>query len=293
MNQQNQAILTTELSQQITSCAFSKDDLKNLCEILQESSLAAAEDEISHYAPMDRPIEQIVEDKNTLRSGFELQVNVLGIDNKGLTGTIPAVFNSPRFPNKVKSLYIDSEFELNNLHNWSPRNRFRLFIDFTKPDIFNLSLSPSISTPNDSHILVNGLNSDWVSGVYTKVTDFIKDKRTRRTFFHKHSVYDFILLLIGLPFAFWLAYKLSGVINSIFGEFSIFVQNGVYVGLFFLVIHLFRALFIYARWGFPIVEYIGTSSITKKHRYIWGSLVLAVFGNFLYDLIKIVVTLIT
>ena len=293
MEQQNQAILTTELSQQITACAFSKDDLKTLCEILQESSYAAAEEEISHYMPLDRPPEQIQADRETLRSGFELKVNVQGMDDKGLFGTIRAVFNSPRFPNKVKSLHIDSELDLRNLHNWPPRNRFELFLDFTKPDIFNLSLSPSISTPNASNILVNGLNSDWVSGVYRKVTDFIKEKRTRRGFFHKHSVYDFLLFLVGLPFAFWMAYKLSGIINRTFGEFSIFVQNGVYVGLFFLMLNLFRVLFVYARWVFPIVEYRGSTNIARKHRYILGSLVIAVFGNFLYDLFKIAISLIS
>ena len=77
MEQQNQAILTTELSQQITACAVTKKDLKTLCEILQESSHAAAEEEVSHYMPRDRPPEQIIADIVSLRAGFELKVNVL------------------------------------------------------------------------------------------------------------------------------------------------------------------------------------------------------------------------
>ena len=290
MEQQNQAILTTELSQEITACTFSKDDLKALCEILQESSYAAAEEEITNYTPLDRPPEQILADRKSLRLGFELKVTVRGTDDKVLFGTIPDVFNSPRFPNKVKTLYINSESDLINLHNWSPRNRFELLLDFTKPELFNLSLSPSISTPNVSNILVTGLNSDWVSGVYRKVTDFIKEKRTRRGFFHRHSVYDLLLFLVGLPFAFWMAYKLSGVINNTFGGFSVFVQNGAYVCLFFLMLHLFRALFNYARWTFPIMEYRGSTDVARKHRYILGVLVVGgltgVFGNSLYDLLK-------
>ena len=50
MEQQNRAILTTELSQQITACTFTKEDLKILCDILQESSHEAAKEEVSHYA---------------------------------------------------------------------------------------------------------------------------------------------------------------------------------------------------------------------------------------------------
>ena len=291
MGQQNRAILTTELSQQITACTFSKDDLKTLCEILQESSRAAAEEEISHYSPLDRPVEQIRAAKESLKLGFELKINVRGMDDKVLYGTIPAVFNSPRFPNKVKSLDISSDSDLRNLYKWSPRNRFELLLDFTKPGLFNLSLSPSISTPNESYFLVTGLNSDWVSGVYRKVTDFIKEKKTRRRFFHRHSVYDLLLLLLGIPLAFWMAYKLSGLINSIFGGFSVFVQNGAYVCLFFLMLNLFKILFDYARWVFPIVEYKSSTDTVRKHRYILGCLVIAVFGNFLYDLLKIASTL--
>ena len=293
MGQQNRAILTTELSQQITACAFSKGDLKTLCEILQESNYAAAEEEITNYTPLDRSLEQILADRELLRSGFELQVTVRGIDDKVLFGTIPAVFNSPRFPYKVKTLYINSELDLKNLHNWSPRNHFELLLDFTKLELFNLSLSPSTSTPNASKIFVTGLNSDWVSGVYRKVTDFIKQKKTRCKFFHRHSVYDLLLLFVGLPFSFWIAYKLSGLINSIFGGFSVFVQNGAYVCLFVLMLHLFKILFDYARWVFPIVEYRSTRDTARKHRFILGGLIIAIFGNFLYDLLKIAAALIS
>ena len=174
-----------------------------------------------------------------------------------------------------------------------PRNRFELLLDFTKPELFNLSLSPSISTPNASNIFVTGLNSDWVSGVYRKVTDFIKQKKTRRGFFHRHSVYDLLLLLLGIPFAFWMTYKLSGLINSMFGGFSAFVQNGAYVCLFFLMLHIFRALFVYARWVFPIVEYRGSTDTARRHRYILGGLIIAVFGNFLYDLLRSAASLIS
>ena len=291
MEQQNRAILTTELSQQITACTFSKEDLKTLCEILQESSHAAAEEEITNYAPIDRSPEQIYADKALLRSSFELKVTVRGADDETVYGTIPSVFNSPRFPDKVKSLYIDSELDLRNLYNWLPRNRFELLLDFTKPEFFNLSLSASISTPNASNILVNGLNSDWVSGVYRKVTDFMKERKTRRRFLHRHSVYDLLLFLVGIPFAFWMAYKSSGVIDSVFGDFSVFVQNSAYVFLFFLMLHVFKLLFHYARWVFPIVEYRGSKDAARKHRYILLSLVggglIGVFGNSLYDLLKI------
>ena len=288
MEQQNRAILTTELSEQITACTLTKEDLKTLCEILQESSRAAAEEEISYYAPLDRPEEQILADKELLRSGFELKVTVRGADDERIYGTIPAVFGSPRFPSKIKNLYINSEMDLRNFYDWYPRNRFELLLDFTKSELFNLSLSPSISTPNASNIFVAGLNSDWVSGVFRKVTDFIKEKRTHRRFLHRHSVYDILVLCGGIPFAFSIAYKLSVWISNTFGKISGILETAAYVYVFFLSLHLFKALFDYTRWIFPIVEYTGTQSAVGKHRIILGSLICGVSANFIYDLIKII-----
>ena len=283
----SRVILTTELSEQITACAFTKDDLKTLCEMLQESSRIAAEEEINYYTPHDRSPEQIIADKELLQSGFELKVTVRGTDDNVLFGSIPVVFNSPRFPERVKSLYIDSGQDLKNMYNWVPRNHFELLVDFTKSELFNLSLSPSVSTPNASRILVTGLNSDWVSGVFHKVTDFINEKRTRRRFFHRHSVYDGFVLCIGLPFVFSITFKLSGWINGILGEISEIVKSGAYVYVFLLSLNIFKVLFDYTRWVFPIVEYKGTDDDIRKHRYIWGGIIMGVAANFIWDLIKI------
>lgn len=286
MEQQNQAILTTELSEQITACAFSKADLQALCEKLQESSYEAADEEISHYNPIDRSPEQIRADKESLRLGFELQVAVRGIDDKVVDGTIPVVFNSPRFPDKVKSLYINSELNLRNLYNWFPRNRFELLLDFAKPG-FNLSLSPSGSTPNGSNILVSGRNETWVNGVYHAVMEFVKNRKTRRKFFHRHSVYDLLLACVSLPFAFSIAAKLSGVINSLFGQHSGILKSAAYVYVFYVLLLLFRILFDYARWIFPIVEYKESTNTAQKHRAMLTIIALGILGNFIYDVIKL------
>ena len=259
---------------------------------MQEWCSKASDEEIKHYSPLNPTPEQLSADIAALKAGFEIKVTVQGIDNETIYGTISDVFNSPRFPDQVKTLHINSESDLRNLYNWPPRNRFELLLDFTKPELFNLSLLSSRATPNASNINVSGLDSTWVGGVYGEIANFIEKNRTRRRFFHRHSVYDLLLLLVGLPFAFWMAYKSSGLINRIFGGFSVFVQNGAYVFLFFLMLNLFKMLFDYARWIFPIVEYKGATNTVRKHRYILGCLVIAVFGNFLYDLLKIASTLI-
>lgn len=215
-------------------------------------------------------------------------MTVRGSDDETVFGMIPVVFNSPRFPDKVKSLYINSELDLRNLYNWFPRNRFELFLDFTKPELFNLSLSPSSSTPNASNILVSGRNETWVNGVYHAVMEFVKNRKTRRKFFHRHSIYDLLLVFGGFPFAFSIASKLSGLINSLFGEHSGILKSAAYVYVFYISLLLFRILFDYARWIFPIVEYKKSTDTAQKHRAILATLVIAVLANFIYDVVKIV-----
>ena len=282
----------TEISEQITACSFSKVDLETLCKTLQESSNEAADEEVSHYFPLDRHPEQIVSDIASLREGFRIKVTVQGMDDERIYGTIPAVFDSPRFPDKVKSLYINSALELKNSYNWTPRNHFELLLDFTKPEFINLPLSPSVSTPNASNILVTGLNSTWVNGVYHAVTGFVKIRKTHRQFFHRHSVYDLLLLCGGFPFAFGISYKLSGWINNMFGQISGILQSVAYVYVFYFSLILFRILFDYTRWVFPIVEYKESTNTALKHRIFLTTLAVAVFGNFVYDMFKIATALI-
>ena len=287
MEQQNQAIIWEELSQRIAACAFSKADLKTLCEMLQEANSEAANEEIDHYAPPDRSPNQIRAEKELLTAGFELKVTARGMDGKTVFGPIPVVFDSPSFPEQVQSLHINSELELKNLYNWAPRNRFELLLDFTKPKIFNLSLLLSEPTRNKSRILVTGLNSLWVHGVYGQVAKFIAKKRTRRRFLHQQSTYGFLLLCGGLPFAFSISAKLSGIMNTLFGELSGLLHSAAQVYVFFIALNLFRILFDYARWIFPLVEYQDPSGTVIKHRIFLGGLILGVLGNFIHDLLKI------
>lgn len=287
MEQQNQAIIWEELSQRIAACTFSKADLKTLCEMLQEVNSEAADEEIDHYAPPDRSPNQIREEKELLTAGFELKVTVRGMDGETVFGTIPVVFDSPSFPEQVQSLHINSELELKNLYNWAPRNRFELLLDFTKPKNLNFSLLLSEPTPNKSRILVTGLNSLWVHGVYGQVAKFIAKKRTRRRFLHQQRTSILLLLCGGFPFTFSIAVKLSGAIKALFGEPSGILYSAAQVYVFFIVLSLFRSLFDYARWIFPLVEYQDPSGTVIKHRIFLGGLILGVLGNFIHDLLKI------
>lgn len=278
MQQQNQAILTTRLSKRIINCTFTKKDLQELCEILQASSDQAAADEITHYNPIGQTEEQIYQDIEMLKQGFEIWVTVQGFNDQEVFGTIQMVFNSPRFPDRVKKLYINSKLFLENQLNWFPRNHFELVLDFTKPQLFNPS-------PNESNFIVAGQNELWVNGLYHTIIEFLKSRTTQRGFF-KRSFYHWLLLFVGFPFAFGMVSRFSGLINRLFGEHTGILKNVVDVYIFYISLLLFTTIFEYARWIFPIVEYRTPFDNAQKHKTVLVILVLGIAGKLIYDLIK-------
>jgi uncharacterized membrane protein YuzA (DUF378 family) len=92
----------------------------------------------------------------------------------------------------------------------------------------------------------------------------------------------------GLPFGFWITYKLSNVLNEIFGNFHSIVQSAAYVYVFIASIFLFSLLFRYARWMWPLVEFRSSRNIEHKHRIILTTIIIGLISKLIYDLIKVI-----
>ena len=283
---EKQPLIKNKLTRHITSLSIGKDDLRILFNILQERSNGAGEIELAKFQQLDQTDEIYEENKKIIRDGFELKMTLLSSDGQEFWGTIDDVFESPNFPDQVKSIFVGSEIPLTVSYNYYPRNSFQLFLDFSKPDLFNLSFLPSQATPNESNITVQGYDSTWVHGVYNEFNSFIKKSTSYFTWIHKHSVYDLLVWGFGLPFGFWTTYKLSNFLTNVFGEFSIFVQSAAYVYVFLVSLILFRLLFHYARWVWPLVEYRSSRNTALKHRLSLGAIMLSLISALIYDLFK-------
>ncbi len=234
---------------------------------------------------MDQADEAYEKDKELLKEGFQLKVLINGNDGQQLYGSISEIFDSPNFPDEPLSILVNSTNMLRS-YNYYPRNSLNLFLDFSKPQVLNFSLLPSQATLNESNISVSGYDSTWVHGVFNEINTFIDKYPSQFTWIHKHSVYDLLVWTIGLPLSFWIVYRLSGILNKLFGNFSVFVQSASYVYVFFATLISFRLLFHYARWVWPLVEYDSVKNKALKHRVAFGVISLSVVSTFIYDLVK-------
>lgn len=270
----------------ISSLSLDKEDARKFCDILQERANSAAEIEVNLFQKNQQTEEQFENSKKILRESFELKITVSGSEGEELWGSIEEVFSSANFPEQMKSLYLDSESTLRNLHNYYPNNSFKIFLDFSKPKIFDLSFMPSHGTPNESEIEVKGYNATWVNGVFSEIKKFIDARGSSMSLVHNHSIYDVLLWILGFPLSFWVCSKLTPYIASSFGAGNSFVTSALYLYAFIATLFIFRILFHYLRWVCPLVEYRSKNNKMLYHRTLFGVLSIGWVGQFLYDIAK-------
>jgi len=281
-------LVRNRLTSKISSFSVTKEDLYKLFQILQERSHAAGDIEVSNFKKMDQLDEDYENNKKTIKEGFNLKPTIVSADGKELWGNFKDIFESPNFPDQIKSIYVNSEMPLKAAYNYNPANSFVLFLDFSKPDLFNLSFLPSQATPNESNIAVQGYDATWTHGVFNEFNSFVKSCPSRMTLLHRHSVYDLLVWALALPFGFWMSYKFSGILTKIFGGLSSFVLNGSYVYVFLASLVFFRLIFHYARWVWPLVEHKSSKNRAIKHQIVLGAIALGTLTTFIVDLIKII-----
>lgn len=286
MDSPRQPKINNRQKMDISSFSLDKDELKRFCDILQERAISAAEIEVAQFQQREQTDEEYAENKKTLRESFNLKITISGKNGEELWGNIEDVFGSVNFPEEVKSLYVDSEAVLKNVHNYYPQNSFTVFLDFNKPKIFDLSLLPSHETPNESSIEVKGYDATWVNGVFSELKKFIDDRASTLSIVHSHSIYDILLWILGFPISFWVCYELSAEIDSVFNHTNAFITSALYVYAFVATLFIFRVLFHYLRWVCPLVEFRGKGSKMLAHRAVLVILIVGWFGQFIYDIAK-------
>jgi len=272
---------------QIRSFSTDRTELRKLLEVLQERAYAAADIEEKHLNRIEgQTDEQFEQTKKDLREGFRLFITVSGTDGRKLTGSIEDIFDSPNFPEDVKDLFFNTETTLRARYNYYPRNKMILFIDFGRPSVLNFTILPSQATENESNIEVSGNDVTWVNGVFQELVSYVSRHPSTLPWLHRHTVYDVLVWLLGLPLSFWVCSKLSGLIEVSLSTYSPFLRAAFYVYIFFFSLTLLRIAFHYARWIWPLTEYKGQSNKALKHKAVFVTICSGIGLKILYDVLK-------
>lgn len=275
-------IVKNKLFKPIDSLAINREDILRFLQLLQERANSACDMECNHIESLV-PVENLEKTKENLKVCSTLKLTVVGSNGEELFGTIEDVFDSVSFPEQVESLYVESDLLYKAQLNHHPRNRFYVFLDFSKPKVFDFSFLPSEKTPNNSNFCVEGYDNTWVNGVFNEMDKFFDKRSSKFSGIHKNSIYDVIVWFLGIPIGFWSCFKLGSLISGVFS--SGFMENALYVYVFFLSLFILRILFHYFRWLYPKIQYKSKTDISTIHRGFFYIITTGIVSTFLYDIL--------
>jgi len=287
MPEENRIFISNYRFSPIQSCVLDKEDLKNLCEILDKKCAESLKIQTEEFKrPNNMSIEDYEKIKNNIKNYFKLSIMIIGTKGKQIVGENSSVFDKSDFPEDLSTVNFGNSFPYRWFFGYEPKNTFEVAIDFSKCIILS-SIDPSQSTVNNSSITVKGSNETWVSGVYSAISSFFDNKKTNRGWLHKRFVYVLFLFLFVFPITFWIIYRLDSFLKLLNTNIPSVLSIAIYVYIFFLTLTVFRILFNYFRWVFPLVEF-KTKKSTKitKHRAFFYFILTAIIGPLIWDIIK-------
>ena len=281
------ASMAPEREIKIGSTSIAVDDVKNIFSRLERIVHQLGEQEIAGLKkPTELTKKQWDERKsNVKRDAFRVTATIVGSSGDVVHDDKIGMFDLPDRPIDVSLIYMTNITAYNWVAKAKPTRSFELWLDFSKSKLLDSERFVSSPTLNTSRLKIASDKTDWIAVVSEAVVGVISEKKNKTTFLHQAFVYDLGLFLVGLPFAFYLAWKLSGVTNSIFSKYSQFLEIAANVYVMLVAISLYRVLFGYTKWAFPSMELKENARSVYRHRAIWGLIVIGLAVNFITDLI--------
>ena len=184
----------------------------------------------------------------------------------------------------LETIYVSNRNPYKHHVGNDPVHMFTLFLDFRQPALFDATTLVSSPTDNATNLSVSGKRPGWRTAIEDAVRKRIKKRRVVRRYFHGGFVYDLGLMVLGVPFALYCCWYFSAFIQRNFGAMNAIVSAGAYLYVGLCAMWLYRILFSYTKWAFPLVELTDQSTRPKLHRTIWWALVTLISGKLFWNI---------
>lgn len=265
----------TRLHIPVRAVSLSNVDVRNIFERLLAIVVASGNRDAAAWVKPPEEAQDAFDQRrqNAIASAYRVTVTIKGTNGSELYGDSANIFSSPDLPEVVENVFMTNTVAFASFTGGrNPAETFSLFLDFSKPPLLDGSNLPSSPTPNASELDIAG-SVPWVSTIKDAVERTLAVRKNSRGRLHISMIYDLGLMVIALPLALYGCWKLSPYVSAIFGSLSMFLVGAVYLYIVLSGLWIYRAMFGYLKWAFPIVEHTDTSS-AGKHRKFW----LAILG---------------
>ena len=229
--------------------------------------------------------------KNRAEQAFQITVTITGRDGEILFGYGTDPFDSLNLPEPIASVFITNHTAFQGVTGQNPVNSFSLSLDFSTPPLVDSNNPVSSPTPNFSELTVEGNRESWVASVQEAVMGILGRKSNGRGLLHAAFVYDVGLMLMGFPFAIFVCWRATRIVEANLGIHSSFLSVAAYIYIAVFVLAAYRGLFGYMKWAFPTVELTDGDNRAKIHRRYWIGIIVSLIGTAVYDLFSLGATI--
>jgi hypothetical protein len=273
---------------EVPSCVLSVDDLRKLFADLDALTREATGRQIDGFVqPIGMTPAAFATSKSQVKQESGLTMYVFGKHGEQLAITSPAVITRDALPDRLSTVTFDSAGSFKLQVNYDPVNRFRLVFDFTESPLLGTHDPWTQPTPNISAFEIVGADQTWVAGVADKVLGFLRARKRTRRWLHGAGTFTLLGWVVGIPAILWLIYRWDGLIQRVTGGVPSTLRAVVYIYVFLVLFLLYRGVFYFVRWLFPIIELEGSRS--KTARTVGGAIVLGLVTGLVYDVLKAII----
>lgn len=243
--------------------------------VSEEADLALAKWEL---LPNQTQEEFEARKKEARQKVFRVTVSVIREDGSDTHGDSEEIFDLSGEASFVKWIYMTNKTAFAQVANTNPSNYFDLMLDFSQPPLLDASSIVSSPTLNVSKLTVGSVREGWLAGVEKVVMNHIDQRHRLRSLFHGPFVYDYGLVVFGFPLGFYVCWLASDYVDKWAGN-NQFLKSAGYVYVVVATLWVYRVLFGYTKWAFPLAELKEQRSRPRVHRRWWWAMVALIVGK--------------
>jgi len=271
----------------IRGCRLDLPKIKAAYEELSKLTVKEGERIVNSRNRPKRMRKQAFQDENKflLDDAFRLTVSIIGFDGQTSYGESEEIFERKNLPSRIKTIYFTNETAYRrNANNELPANRFSLSLHFDKPPLFDPDPVLSEPTINSSSVNLKADDVGYFRAVQTIVNEKLNIHKTWYSLIHAKFAYDVGMWLFAIPVAlYWL---------TIYNEYLFTNGNQASFNVAFFIygaglsLILYRTLFSYLKWAFPVNILEENKDRATRHRIILGTIIAGLFYSSIESVIK-------
>jgi hypothetical protein len=211
------SVRTFTTSAPIKACRLRREDLARLYRIINDRQIEYGQMLLNQLAQQPHETEaQFQERRTRVANAFVTTVNVTGSNNEIVSGSGEHFLASENIPDRIVTVFYTTLAGPNaiGITREFLQNRATLMLDFSRPTILDFSKLPTFATFNNSNFDISASSEAWFTTLNTRLTQLFDERRTGFNWLHQPGVYDLLLFIVGLPFALWIDYRCSPIIDK-------------------------------------------------------------------------------